>query len=210
MSYTASNTWVSFDAKQHEIFVKMRDNMLHIAPHSPFVPQKFDDWIAYRLAVVEDAHHEANGRLAVKRTEKRETKERIQPPLGGKKFRDFLSCVMSRASIWINDGPGRPLAPWPSHDELKHEGYQRNKSGYQRFPPLPRVSGNSTVNWKQRAPIGQFPFDEVGRPTLASSEEPPETDSHMEFLVGYGLLDQISLKDRKLKWTPEILDRALH
>jgi hypothetical protein len=186
MSHTASNTWVSFDTKQYEIFVKMRENMLHIAPHSPFVPQKFDDWLEHRIAVIENTQNRMMSQL-----KKRETKGDIQEPLGGKKFGDFLSCVLSRASIWIDDGgdrPGRPSAPWPSQEELKHEGYERSKSGYQRFPPLPRVPGNATVNWKQRAPIRQFPFDEVGRPTLACSKEPPDIDSHMEFLVGYGLL----------------------
>lgn len=194
MSYTASKTWVSDEAKEYDLFIKIRDNVPYIAPNSPFIPQTWAEWIDHRLHMKEEAHREAVRQLEIKEAEKTRTKEAIHPQLEGKEIEDYLSCVLSRESIWISstkDRPGRPQAPWPTYDELKHEGYHRNKSGYSRFPPLPRVPGNETVNWKQRAPLAQFPFDQVGRPTLAGEELPPETDDIMVSLIGKELLKEL-------------------
>jgi len=195
MSYTASKTWVSDEAKEYDLFAKIRDNMPYIAPSSPFTPRTWAEWISHRLRMKEEAHREAVRRLEIKEAQKKmQTKEAIHSPLWGKEIQDYLSCVLSRESIWIpstDSRPGRPQAPWPTYDELKHEGYHRNKSGYSRFPPLPRVPGNPTVNWKQRSPLAQFPFDEVGRPTLTGEELPPETDDMMMSLVGKELLEEL-------------------
>lgn len=195
MSHTASKTWVSVEAKEYETFNKVRENVSHVAPNSPFVPQSWPEWIAHRLAVKEDSQNEIVRRLTARESERKaEIKARVSLALGGKGFDDYLTRVLSQDSIWIPSTAerlDRPQAPWPCHDELKHEGYHRSRSGYNRFPPLPRVPGNVTVNWKQRAPLTQFPFDEVGRPTMACEEKPPEMEEEMMLLIGYELMKEL-------------------
>jgi hypothetical protein len=196
MSHTASKTWVSDETKEHEIFVRVRDSMSHLVPRSPFVPRTFMDWLAHRLATKEDVHKDYIRRIELKQVKaKINNKVPLGAPLGGRKFDDHLTCVLARESIWTTaktPSPGRPLAPWPTYEELKHEGDDRNKSGFCRFPPLPRDPGNSTVNWKQRSPLNQFLFDETGKPAMGGEEVPLRTEAQMVGFIGKELLDELA------------------
>lgn len=195
MSHTASKTWVSDETKEHEAFVKARDSMSHVVPRSPFVPWTFADWVAHRLATKEDAHRGAIRQIEARQSKVKPSKKiPLDPAMGGKIFDDNLACVLARESIWTNSEspvPGRPSAPWPIYEELKHEGDDRNRSGFSRFPPLPRGPGNETVNWKQRSPLSQFLFDETGKPTMAGEEAPLETDDQMLVLIGSEILTEL-------------------
>lgn len=195
MSHTASKTWVSDETKEHEAFVKARDSMSHVVPHSPFVPWTFAEWVAHRLAAKEDAHRGVLRQIAAKQL-KGKTNRRVplKTAMGGKIFDDNRACVLARVSIWSSSKshlPDRPPAPWPTYEELKHEGDDRNRSGFSRFPPLPRGPGNETVNWKQRPPLTQFSFDEMGKPAMAGEEPPPETDDQMLILIGSEILTKL-------------------
>lgn len=111
-------------------------------------------------------------------------------PFGGKKFRDGFSALLCMATIWTiwkpckerqtwlwsrEERPSeeqskeeRPEAMWPTEEEMREEGNERMTSGFRRFPALPRVPGNPTVNWKQKKALAQLPFDEVWK--LPSAE----------------------------------------
>jgi len=140
-------------------------------------------------------------------------------PLGGKKFRDGCSAVLCMATIWTMWKPRkerelwgcsreeRPRegrleeerleAMWPTEEEMREEGNERMTSGFRRFPALPRVPGNPTVNWKQKKALAQLPFDEIWK--LPSSKTfdaqcektRAEEMKTMEDLIGRDLLTVI-------------------
>ncbi|KAL1849202.1 hypothetical protein Plec18167_009588 [Paecilomyces lecythidis] len=197
MSHSASRTWVSAETKEYEAFIKLRENVFYVAPDSPFVPRTWPDWIAHRLAVKEDAVKQVIMRLNARVAQRKMgTKRKMWPALAGKEFNDHLTCVLMEDSMWtksIIERSDRPQAPWPCQDELQHEGNHRCKSGFRRFYPLPRVPGNATVNWKQRAPVKQLPFDEVGCPKTAKEakeEREFHIDDEMFMLIGYALMKE--------------------
>ncbi|EAS36114.1 uncharacterized protein CIMG_01468 [Coccidioides immitis RS] len=177
MSYSASKTWVSPQTKELETWTKIRDSIMRISPRSPFIPKTFADWLEHRVAIKEDQLRKVARKIA--RISGRDDRQEItiHPVLGVKEIEDRRALVLARETIWrqsLESFPGRRLAPWPSYEEYKHEGDDRSKSGYRRFLPLPRDPGNVTVNWKQRKPLPQYLFDEVGRRTTVDNEEDKE------------------------------------
>ncbi|KAK2779753.1 hypothetical protein FQN53_001313 [Emmonsiellopsis sp. PD_33] len=205
MSHTTSQTWLSDEAREFEAWVKIRDAMLHVSPKSPFTPKTFEDWIEHRIKRTEEDHGRLASQITTRRTSndggskkrKREVVVPVGQVLGGKELWDGLALVLADESIWvplIRYPTGRRRAPWPSYEELKHEGDDRNKSGYSRFPPLPRDPGNETVNWKQRAPLKQCQLDEVGRPVLAAGGVHDEyLESEMLQLLNESLLVELGM-----------------
>lgn len=153
MSHTFSKTWVSEETKEYEIWARIRDEMARICPHSPFVPKMFKEWLRHRVAIKEYDSTEIMQRIIYK-TKKDGAIVPMDTVLGGRKFDDRRTLVLARESIWRVPAeeirPGLVLAPWPTHEEYKHEGDDRNKSGYSRPPPLPRGPGNETVNGNVR------------------------------------------------------------
>lgn len=187
---------MSDETKEREAFGKIQANLAYIAPHSPFVPEDIEGWIDHRLAINQQGINVGLRKIATRKARKDSLcKETVKPALGGKKMSDFRSFILAQESIWRPDeptNPARPPAPWPDPSERKHEGYQRSKSGYSRFPPLPRVPGNATVNWKQRAPLTPFEFDSVGRPMMVFEEIIPGNDDTMNMLIGDCLLQELN------------------
>ncbi len=140
-------------------------------------------------------------------------------PFGGKKFRDGSSAVLCMPTVWTSWTPRReqqswpwssderpreerseeerPEAMWPTEEEMREEGNERMTSGFRRFPALPRVPGNPTVNWKQKKALVQLPFDEVWKlpsaETFNAQREKTTADemSTMEGLIGHDLLSAI-------------------
>lgn len=189
-----SLTWVSDDTRERDSFRRMRLNVGHMSPNSPFVPVDMNGWLTHRLEIVEDNMRKLNRAIFLRRTEKASAcNDNIRPALEGRRLGDFRSTVLAQKTIWRPDelnNPSRPQAPWPDSSERKHEGYQRVRSGYSRFPPLPRVPGNPTVNWKQRSPIAAYEFDQVGRPVILK-EVPTENDPNTESMIGESFLKEI-------------------
>lgn len=174
MSYTASKTWVSEETQEFENWVKIRDSMTRIAPKSPFIPRTFQEWLSYKVLKKEDDRQKALQALISKQRKSNDRAMGMKRIFEGKTVNDQLSLVLASKSIWrpsIGSAHTDKFAPWPTHEEYKHEGDYRSRSGYSRFPPLPREPGNETVNWKQRKPLNQHLFDEVGRHVAREDDE---------------------------------------
>lgn len=188
-----SLTWASNETRERDSFRRMRSNIGHVAPNSPFVPTDMKSWLKHRVEVMENNIKSTDRAIALRRAEKASSCHvNIQSALGGRQFGDFRSTVLARSTIWRPDEvnyPSRPQAPWPDSSERKHEGYQRVRSGYSRFPPLPRVPGNPTVNWKQRSPITPYDLDRVGLPVMQDAYS--ENDSNMESMIGTSLIQEL-------------------
>ena len=182
MSYTSSKTWVAPKMAEQEKFDITRTNLerMEFIPRSPFVPRTMDEWLAHRIAFAEDAKQDELKRLSDKQAASGPAiiggRVRVLLPFCGKHFRDNRSAVLALKSTWTpwyEPTELYPQAPWPSLEEMKEEGDERNTSGFGRFPALPRVPGNETVVWKQKNVIVPYPFDgvwklpkiETGRPT---------------------------------------------
>lgn len=189
-----SLTWVSDETRERDNFRKVRANIGFVAPDSLIVPRDMREWLAHREAVLRDDIRNLRRLIEAKKNQKSSScTVRIQAALAGIRFGDFRSTVLARETIWRPDeidSPSRPQAPWPDSSERKHEGYQRVRSGYCRFPPLPRVPGNATVNWKQRSPITPYEFDQVGRP-VAIQEANKEDNQAMEWAIDKSLLREL-------------------
>lgn len=167
---------------------------------SPFVPKNMSEWLAHRVAFAEDARLEEMRKLSDKQaaSESSSSKEkvRILPAFGGKQFRDNRSSALSMPTIWTptyEPSEEFPQAPWPSAEEMKEEGDERNTSGFGRFPALPRVPGNETVVWKQKNVIEAFPFDKVWETPKQEPERPKDEDELTEEeLLGKDLVQMLN------------------
>lgn len=193
-SHTASKTWISDEAKEREAFSRFRANLLHIAPHSPFVPRTWIEWLKQRLWLKEETHRRELHRLKIWEVERAQPRQPVHQALAGQEFEDTRSSVLAMESIWLPSlrfQIRRPTAPWPTIDELKYEGMYRNISGFCRFHPLPRVPGNKTAHWRNRPPLRAFPFDQVGSPIRRWGEPPVTVDGKMMLLIGGSLLEEL-------------------
>ena len=125
----------------------------------------------------------------------------ILPAMRGRIFFDGRSIVLCQQTMWnpwYSPTDVRPQAPWPCAEEMKEEGDERNTSRFGRFPGLPRVPGNETVNWKQKNYLPPLPFDEVwslpNAGTFAAMRMITEVDAmqEMEGLLGQDLMDALN------------------
>ena len=108
--------------------------------------------------------------------------------------------VLACPSVWAHQysPPADRLDPlWPCAEEMKEEGDERNTSGFRRFPALPRVPGNVTVQYKLK-PLRKFlPFDAIWKqPTresvdAANEKLSSEETEKMEGYLGRSLLDAL-------------------
>ena len=87
-------------------------------------------------------------------------------------------------SIWMKPTKYRPRANWPCQAEMKEEGDERNTSGFGRFPALPRVHGNETVNYKHRSIMPASRLDTVWPPPNPQEEISELDDDYARLLVG--------------------------
>ncbi|GIK03289.1 hypothetical protein Aspvir_007358 [Aspergillus viridinutans] len=198
MSYTSSKTWISDIIKECDRFVRISKDSLFTAPESPNVPEAYCEWLEHRV-FINQRTQEAESRRRTLRASKRvsQAKTSIQP-FAGKTFKDTRSSVLAMETIWLPPTSfhlERPVAPWPCSDELTSDGPMRSMSGYSRFPPLPRVPGNETVNWRKRAPITPYPFDTFGTPCLGHIAGAPDIEDEMAFFVGRALLEEINIDE---------------
>lgn len=186
-----------------EEWLRVESNLkrMDLNVRSPFVPHTFAEYVAHvrgcqeaarrkELRKLEEAEKAAidrqNGIIPVP----------IGPAFGGKRFNDGRSPVLALPTMWTPfESPfARPEAPWPSKEELKEEGDERNTSGFRRFVPLPRVPDTGGVVWKQRELVVQLKFDRVWPlPTAASVaesqfRESPEEMAKMEEMLGSDMM----------------------
>lgn len=203
VTHTNSKSWVAPKMAEQEKFAVVHENLtrMEFIPRSPFVPRTMNEWLAHRVAFGEDIR-----RAEVKKLADREAayesglgsgRVRIGPAFGGKQFHDNRSPVLSMETIWTpwyHPTEEHPQANWPSPEEMKEEGDERNTSGFGRFPALPRVPGNETVVWKQKNVITAYPFDKVWElPKLETeTEEPMDDELAMEELIGEDLLEHLN------------------
>ncbi|KAL1958137.1 hypothetical protein VTO42DRAFT_4992 [Malbranchea cinnamomea] len=174
VSHTASKTWLSEQTREYETWVKIREALARISPSSPFTPKTFAEWIAHRLARMEEEKRRMLAKIAEKESRKKMPTVTVRRVFWGKILSDHLGLVLARESIWTafsKPAPGRRLALWPTYEEFRHEGDDRSKSGYSRFLPLPRDPGNETVNWKQRRPLTPYLFDHIEHSPLRARSD---------------------------------------
>lgn len=178
---------------EQEKFDITRTNLerMEFIPRSPFVPKTMEEWLAHRIAFAEDAKQDELKRLSDKQAVSGPTSTggriRVLLPFGGKRFRDNRSTVLALLSIWTSwyePTETNPQAPWPSPEEMKEEGDERNTSGFGRFPALPRVPGNETVVWKQKNLIVPYPFDGVWKLPRIETGQPTYDEATMNELIG--------------------------
>lgn len=206
MSHTNSKTWVAWERQEKERWDVVSVNLtrMTLIPRSEdTVPRNFSEWLDHRQSWLQDKAEEMNLKAENLQAERKANIKAglvngIGPAFGGKTFKSDRGAVLSQKtiwSIWYQPPEDHPLAPWPSTEEMKEEGDERNTSGYKRFPALPRVPGNETVVWKQKAMIDPYPLDQVWELPTAKSRELPSLDEAASDFLGQDLLDAIGGKD---------------
>ena len=166
MAHTNSKTWTSAEIAEKERWENVDKGMKRMRfDRSPFFPKTLDEWLVHRADYTAQQAESEKHRLAQRSQAgpaiKRHT---VRLPLGGKAFNDNRSLVLSYCSVWspgFGTAGGGDVAPWPAPHEFREEGDERHTSGFRRFLPVPRVPGNETVLWKQRAFMQPSPIDVV-------------------------------------------------
>ena len=199
-SHTNSKSWVAPKMAEQEKFAVVLENLtrMEFIPRSPFVPRTMNEWLAHRVALAEDTRKTEMRKLADKEAAygsgPGSGRVRIGPAFGGKQFHDNRSPVLAMETIWspwYQPTEEHPQAMWPSLEEMKEEGDERNTSGFGRFPALPRVPGNETVVWKQKNVITPYPFDRVWDLPKLETEEKINDEQAMEEMIGEDLLQSL-------------------
>ena len=208
-SHTNSRTWTSNLAAEKERWKRVEDSLARMnLLRSSVVPKTLKDWLA----------HQRDGADAKKEREQRKLDDmnsslrdpqlpppgrpvKIGPAFQGRAFEHKNNVsVLVFPSIWARmyEPPAERLDPlWPCAEEMKEEGDERNTSGFRRFPALPRVPGNDTVQYKLKAIQPFLPFDAIWElPTRESVENAnekysPEETEKMEGYLGRSLLDAL-------------------
>lgn len=160
--------WVSPLIAEYERWQAVKHNLtsMELIPRSPFVPTNFTQWLIHRAEVNEINAKELARKLANKEAEIQSEilKERVRAAFARKIFDDGRSGVTAQETIWApwtRPTVRRPQASWPCYQEMKEEGDERNTSGFGRFPALPRIEANETVNYKYRNVIEATDLDRV-------------------------------------------------
>ncbi|MCJ1294805.1 hypothetical protein MMC34_006363 [Xylographa carneopallida] len=163
-SHTNSRVWVSPLEKIQDRWLVVKDNLSRVRfDRSPFVPQDRPGYFEHLASQAEDQAKKEKKRLQQLEAERGGNHSWIIP-FDGQSFSDTRSAVLAVHtiwSLWYEPPQGRPDAPWPNPDEFREEGDERHTSGFGRFLPLPRVPGNETVVWKQKAFLQPFELDQV-------------------------------------------------
>ena len=184
MAHTNSKTWMSPEMVELERWELVKKNLERMRfDRSPFIPADFADWLEHRAAYAVITAVEEKRRLAQREAMDAvgfgPSQYKIVPAYGGRVFRDNRSATLAQETVWspwYEPTEDRQLAPWPARDEFKEEGDERHTSGFGRFLPIPRVPGNETVVWKQKAFVPTSPMDQVS-PVPTYSWMPFRTDS---------------------------------
>ena len=175
---------------------------------SSVVPKTLKDWLAHQRDRTDAKKEREQRRLEGMNLSLRDPRlpppgrpVKIGPAFRGRAFEHKnYSSVLVFPSVWARmyEAPvERPDPLWPCVEEMKEEGDERNTSGFRRFPALPRVPGNDTVQYKLRAIQPFLTFDTIWElPTKESIEGAnekysPEETKEMEGYLGDSLLDAL-------------------
>ncbi|KAI9038928.1 uncharacterized protein KD926_010142 [Aspergillus affinis] len=182
MSHSASRTWISDAKRQYETYKRVSGHFRHTAPKSPALPSTFKEWLAHQEAMIEQA--KADQQREIQEIQRKiyklrsggykKKKKESKPAFDVTKFDDGRSSVLAMQTIWVSHGIelAKPHAPWPTNDELKHNGIYRASSGQFRALPRPR-DADPSVKWNERPLVARFPFDE---PSLDEGEDEDEDE----------------------------------
>lgn len=197
MSHTASKTWVSDQTQERERYHKFINSKHLVAPGSPFVPDTFEKWVEHRLGMKMAGQKTMEEKIKTKeRNNRRESRAKLIPVLNGKRWKNNLGAVAAFETVfvpWYEDTDERAQPPWPSYEEFKHEGDDRERSKYRRQLPLARKPGNETVNWKQRQMQEPYSFDAtVDRRSPQALQEVQFTERMASVHIGESLLEAIN------------------
>lgn len=193
VTHSNSRTWTREAMTEKEKWLHLEKNMKHMRflhsdldhafteklrkmehyilpePFSPFVPRTYSEYLGHRASVEATKAKRAaflEEQMILDKILKSKGQPRIESKFESRNFTDGRSAVLCLPTIWSKwyaPGADRPQAPWPSDDEMKEEGNQRNSSSFGRCLALPRVPANDTVAWKQRVQPIQSNLDEVNR-----------------------------------------------
>ena len=175
---------------------------------SSVVPKTLKDWLAHQCDRTDAKKEREQRRLEGMNLSLRDPRlpppgrpVKIGPAFRGRAFEHKnYSSVLVFPSVWARmyEAPvERPDPLWPCVEEMKEEGDERNTSGFRRFPALPRVPGNDTVQYKLKAIQPFLTFDTIWElPTKESIEAAnekysPEETKEMEGYLGGSLLDAL-------------------
>lgn len=209
VSHTNSRVWSSNLAVEKERWQRVEESLGRMnLLRSSVVPKTLKDWLGHQRDRADAKKHREQRKLDDINPALRDPRlpppgrpVKIRPPFRGRVFEHKnYSSVLVFPSVWARayePPPERPDPLWPCVEEMKEEGDERNTSGFRRFPGLPRVPANDTVQYKLK-PIQPFlPFDTVWelptkeRVEAANEEFSPEENEKMEGYLGSSLLDAL-------------------
>ena len=163
---------------ERELFeVTLKNLKVMRLDRSPAVPHTFEEWVEYRAGVAADKKAERRRKKALMATNQSSPCLSILP-FAGRSFQDGRSAVLAQHTIWTswddkNSFAG--VAQWPLKCEFKEEGDERHTSGFGRFLPIPRVTGNETVVWKQKPYLDACVLDMVSPVPITTYTAPLDT-----------------------------------
>ncbi|KAK5120205.1 hypothetical protein LTR85_006411 [Meristemomyces frigidus] len=178
--HTNSMKWQSPTYKAKRGNLQLNEARRKLCPKSPIWHQDFDlerhkkEWKEgearrAKVAVDEKARLQAEDEQRIKNGQPGVIVAPVtREPFDGKEFEISRSNVLCEPTIfcpqWRNGK--EEIAPWPSKHEMEYEGDGRIATDklHRRFPGLPRVDGNETVNWQHRAIVPPYPFEEFYYP----------------------------------------------
>ena len=208
-SHTNSRTWTSKLVVEKERWQRVEDSLGRMnLLKSSVVPKTLKDWLAHQRDRTDAKKEREQKRLEGMDLSLRDPRlpppgrpVKIGPAFRGRAFEHKnYSSVLVFPSVWARmyEAPvERPDPLWPCVEEMKEEGDERNTSGFRRFPALPRVPGNDTVQYKLKAIQPFLTFDTIWElPTKESIEAAnekysPEETKEMEGYLGGSLLDAL-------------------
>ena len=208
-SHTNSRVWSSKLIVEKERWKRVEESLGRMnLLRSYFVPKTLKDWLAHQRGRADAKKTREQQKLKALVQSPRDPRlpppsrlVKIGPAFGGKSFEHKNFCaIFVFPSVWVRtyEPPAeRPDPLWPCVEEMKEEGDERNTSGFRRFPGLPRVPGNDTVQYKLKAIQPFLPFDAIwDLPTKESIEAANEKylreeTEKMEGYLGRSLLDAL-------------------
>lgn len=208
-SHTNSKTWTSNLVVEKERWQRVEDSLrgMHLL-RSSVVPKTLKEWLAHQRARADAKKEREQRKLDDMNRSLRDSRlpppnrpVRIGPAFLGRAFEHKnYGSVLVFPTVWARmyEPPADRLDPmWPCAEEMKEEGDERHTSNYRRFPALPRVPGNHTVQYKLKAIQPFLKFDAIWElPTRKSVEAAnekysPEETEKMEGYLGRSLLDAL-------------------
>lgn len=209
-SHTNSRTWTSELVLEKERWQRVEESLGRMnLLRSSVIPKTLKDWLVHQRGRADAKREREQRKLDVMNRSLRDP--RLPPPSRpvktGPAFRGRTfehknhGSVLVVPTVWARayEPPtDRPDPLWPCAEEMKEEGDERNTSGFRRFPALPRVPGNVTVQYKLKAIQPFLPFDAIWelptRKTVEAAKEnySPEESEKMEGYLGRSLLDALS------------------